>query len=65
MTEQLTRFICLVRDMRTAQTEYFAAAGKARKTKAPGDWAAAANALKRSKALEIEVDKQLPLIINH
>lgn len=45
--------------MRQAQQQYFALAAKARKTKQPADWAAAANQLKVSKQLEEQVDKTI------
>lgn len=57
MNEPTLRFICLVRDMRSAQKEYFTNIARAKKSKLPGDYAAAANALKKSKAYEIEVDR--------
>ena len=63
MDEKIIRFLETVVDMRRAQRDYFTASGKARKTKAPGDWAAATNALKKSKALEIEVDRVVPSLI--
>jgi hypothetical protein len=54
--QDLKQFAFEVERMRKAQIQYFQEIGKARKTKAPGDWAAAANTLKRSKQLEKVVD---------
>ncbi len=66
MDEPTLRFICLVRDMRTAQKQYFINIARAKKSKLPGDYAAAATSLKSSKALEIEVDRVADtLLLNH
>lgn len=60
----MQEFALQVLQMRNAQKEYFMLSAKARKTKAPGDWAAAANQLKLSKNLEQVVDETVQLIIN-
>lgn len=52
----LERFILRVQAMRAAQKQYFEFIGKAKKTKQPGDFAAAGVALKTSKNLEEQVD---------
>lgn len=56
MEHNIIHFIDTVRTMRNAQKQYFINAATARKTKAPADWAASANALKHSKELEHQVD---------
>lgn len=65
MDEKLIRFIETVVSMRTAQIDYFTKIAKAKKTRLPGDFAAATNALKHSKTLEIEVDRIAPSLIVH
>lgn len=60
----LTQFISDVEQMRVAQRHYFAAIAKAKKSKVPEDFAAAANALKISKNLEAKVDGTLPGALN-
>jgi len=55
----LKSFAFQVEQMRMAQVRYFQQIGKARKTKLPGDFAAAANTLKISKQLEIVVDDSI------
>jgi hypothetical protein len=62
MDERTIRFLETVESMRNAQKDYFEKIAKAKKTKHPGDFAASSNALKESKALEIEVDRILPTL---
>lgn len=57
--QDLKQFAAQVERMRLAQVNYFQQIAKAKKTKLPGDFAAAANTLKISKSLEIEVDNSL------
>ncbi|HMG90742.1 MAG TPA: hypothetical protein VK589_11805 [Chryseolinea sp.] len=57
--QDLKQFAFQVEQMRIAQIDYFQQIGKARKTKTPGDWAAAATTLKRSKQLEKVVDDSI------
>lgn len=63
MDERTTRFIQNVASMRTAQRDYFQLIAKAKKTRLPADFAAANNKLKQSKALEIEVDRLVPIFL--
>lgn len=56
---QFISFVSQVEQMRNAQQDYFQKAAKARKTKSPGDWAMASNALKASKQIEEEVDRSV------
>ncbi len=56
-------FILTVDKMREAQRTYFKSIAQAKKTKLPGDFAAADKALKESKALEAQVDAALPEIL--
>lgn len=65
MDEKIIRFIETVVSMRTAQIDYFTKIGKAKKSRLPGDFAAAANALKQSKALEIEVDRKAYIFLSN
>jgi len=60
--KDLKQFVGKVAMMRTAQALYFQQIAKAKKTKLPGDFATAANALKTSKQLEIEVDHAIAQI---
>ena len=57
--QDLKNFAFQVEQMRMAQVNYFQQIAKAKKTKLPGDFAAAANTLKLSKSLEIVVDDSL------
>jgi hypothetical protein len=57
--QNLKTFAFEVEQMRIAQINYFQLIAKARKTKAPGDFAAAANTLKISKQLEKCVDDSI------
>lgn len=57
--QDLKQFAFQVEQMRMAQIQYFQEVGKARKTKTPADWAAAATTLKRSKQLEKVVDDSI------
>jgi len=59
MDERTTRFIETVQSMRNSQKTYFSNIAKVKKSKMPADFAAASNALKSSKALEVEVDRIL------
>jgi hypothetical protein len=60
---QLQQFIQTVANMREAQRNYFTVIAKAKKTKLPGDFAIAQNALKASKQLEATVDEALPELL--
>lgn len=51
-------------NMRNSQIAYFQLAAKARKTKAPDDWAAAAKALTISKQIEKSFDETLIEILH-
>jgi hypothetical protein len=57
-------FITDVEQMRVAQRHYFKQIALAKKTRIPADFAAAATALKVSKALEAKVDAALPEMTN-
>ncbi len=57
--QDLKQFAFQVEQMRIAQIQYFQEVGKARKTKTPSDWAAAATTLKRSMQLEKVVDDSI------
>lgn len=54
--QDLKQFAFQVEQMRTAQVLYFQQIAKAKKTKLPGDFAAANATLKISKQLEGQVD---------
>lgn len=61
----LKQFITDVEQVRVAQRHYWALITNAKKTKIPGDFAAAANALKISKNLERKLDASLPEALKH